>query len=151
MSIAKICLPFLIAGVLVGCATPIDLSAERKSLLEADVRFDQLSGEKGPANAFSTFLVEEALSLPRNGPAVSGVDNIEKSMAGEYTLRWTPQDGAVSENATMGYTWGKWLLSLDTESGVLERRGKYLNVWVKRNGEWKVLVDIGNQADPLPE
>lgn len=151
MTIAKICLPVLIAGVLVGCATPIDLSAERKSLLEADVRFDQLSGEKGPANAFATFLVEEALSLPRNGPAVSGVDNIEKSLAGEYTLRWTPQDGTVSENATMGYTWGTWLLSLDTESGVLERRGKYLNVWVKRNGEWKVLVDIGNQADPLPE
>ncbi len=151
MAIAKFCLTILITGIFAGCATPIDLAAEQKSLLEADRRFDQLSGEKGPANAFATFLVEDSLSLPRNGPAVSGVENIAKSLAGDYTLRWTPQDGTVSGDATMGYTWGTWLLSVDTESGVVERRGKYLNVWVKRNSQWKVLVDIGNQADSLPE
>lgn len=147
---ARMCLLVLIAGV-VACAAPVDLLAEQKSLLAADVRFDELSGEVGPADAFSKYLVDDALRLPRNGPAVTGLGNIVESLAGEYSLRWMPQDATVSGNADMGYTWGHWLLKIDTDSGVMERRGKYLNVWVKRNGEWKVLADIGNQADPLPE
>ena len=147
----RICLLILIAGMAVACAGPVNLQAERKSLLAADVRFDEISGEFGPADAFSKYLVDDALRLPRNGPAVSGLKNIVESLAGEYSLRWIPQDAAVSGNADMGYTWGRWLLTIDTDSGVMERRGKYLNGWVKRNGEWKVLVDIGNQADPLPE
>jgi ketosteroid isomerase-like protein len=151
MTIARFCLLILIAGFVFACVAPVNLHAERESLLAADVRFDELSGDSGPASAFSKFLVNDALILPRNGPAVTGLENIAKSLAGEYSLRWIPQDAVVSERADMGYTWGNWLLTVDTDSGVLERRGKYLNVWVKRNGEWKVLVDIGNQADPLPE
>ena len=148
---ARAGLLILIAWIIVACAAPVNLQAERRSLLAADARFDELSGEFGPADAFSKYLVDDALNLPRNGPAVTGLKNIVKSLAGEYSLRWIPQDAAVSGNADMGYTWGRWLLRIDTDSGVMERRGKYLNVWVKRNGEWKVLVDIGNQADPLPE
>ncbi len=151
MTIARICLLTLIAGFVVACAAPVNLQAEREFLLAADVRFDEVSGESGPADAFSKYLVEEALSLPRNGPAVTGLENIVKSLTGEYSLRWKPQNAVVSGSADMGYTWGIWLLTVDTESGTLERRGKYLNVWVNRNGEWKVLVDIGNQADHLPE
>ena len=151
MTMARMCLLVLIGGIVVACAAPVNLEAERKSLLAADVRFDEHSGEFGAVDAFSTYLVDDALRLPQNGPAVRGLENIVKSLAGEYSLRWTPQNAAVSGNADMGYTWGRWLLTVDTESGALERRGKYLNVWVKRNGEWKVLVDMGNQADPLPE
>lgn len=151
MIMARMCLLVSIGGLVVACAAPVNLEAERKSLLAADVRFDELSGEVGPADAFSKYLVDDALSLPRNGPAVRGLEDIVKSLAGEYSLRWTPQDADVSGNADMGYTWGRWLLTVDTDSGALERRGKYLNVWVKRNGEWMVLVDMGNQADPLPE
>jgi len=151
VTIIRVCLLASVAGLVVGCAAPVNLQAERESLLAADIRFDELSGESGPASAFSKYLASEALSLPRNGPAVTGLENIVKSLAGEYTLRWLPQDAVVSSGADMGYTWGNWLLTADTDSGVLERSGKYLNVWVKRNGEWKVLVDIGNQAAPLPE
>ena len=151
MTIARACLLISIAGIIVACAAPVNLQAERESLLAEDVRFDAHSGEFGPADAFSKYLVDDALILPRNGPEVTGLENISKSLAGEYSLRWVPKDAAVSGNADMGYTWGRWLLTVATDSGALERRGKYLNVWVKRNGEWKVLVDIGNQADPLPE
>lgn len=151
MTMARMCLLILISGLVVACAAPVNLEAERESLLAADVRFDEHSGEFGAADAFSKYLVDDALKLPQNGPAVRGLENIVKSLAGEYSLRWTPQDAAVSGVADMGYTWGRWLLTVDTESGALERRGKYLNVWVKRNGEWKVLVDMGSQADPLPE
>ena len=151
MIMARVGLFILIAGIIVACAVPVNLQAERISLLAADVRFDELSGEFGTAGAFAKYLADDALSLPRNGPAVSGLESIVKSMAGEYSLRWIPQDAAVSGNADMGYTWGSWLLTVDTDSGVMERRGKYLNVWGKRNGQWKVLIDIGNQADPLPE
>ncbi len=151
VSILKYCLSLLVAGFIVACAAPVNLQAERQALIAADIRFDQLSGEIGPAKAFSAFLAVDALSLPRNGPAVTGLENIAKTLAGEYSLRWVPQDAFVSENADMGYTWGNWLLTVATDSGVLERKGKYLNVWVKRGGEWKVLVDIGNQADTLPE
>jgi len=141
----------IMCGLTACAARAIDLEAERQSLLAADVSFDRRSGQKGPADAFSHYLADRALSLPRNGPPVSGRQEIVQGLAGDYSLRWEPKDAVVSENADMGYTWGTWLLTVNTESGALETRGKYLDVWVKDNGEWKIQVDIGNQADPLPE
>lgn len=146
--IGSFCLPMFLLGA---CAAPIDRAAELEALLATDRAFDLASGAHGAADAFGRFLVDDALQLPRNGPAIKGRKRIAEVLAGDYSLRWQPQGGEVSERGDMGYTWGVWQLSLETQSDSRTERGKYLNVWVKRGEDWRVLVDLGNQADRLPE
>ena len=46
----------------------------------------------------------------------------------------------------MGWTWGIYTITFQTDSGEVTGQGKYLNVWKKdAEGNWRVLIDMGNQ------
>lgn len=116
---------------------------ELQLLLATDKEFSDMSKEKGAAEAFAAYVTEDAIMLPNNGNPLTGIAAIYKSMSlgKNESLVWDPQGGKVSESSDMGYTWGIYTLSLETGKSVT---GKYLNVWVKQNGTWKVEVDMGN-------
>jgi uncharacterized protein (TIGR02246 family) len=48
------------------------------------------------------------------------------------------------------YEIGTWALGHDTPAGRHEDRGKYVVVWKKRDGAWKVMADIFNSDVPTP-
>jgi ketosteroid isomerase-like protein len=66
-----------------------------------------------------------------------------------YTLDWQPQHVTVSAAGDLGYTWGSYTVMPKSGPGDISH-GKYLNVWQKEeNGQWRVLVDMGND-NPEP-
>lgn len=136
------------------CQQPFDLEAEREALLQVDREFAAASAEFGAGEAFNRFLTDDAMQMPAGGNPVIGRTAIYEGMkegVETYTLAWEPQDGAVSNSADLGWTWGKYTLSWKNEEGNLKKSyGKYLNVWKKVDGQWKVVVDIGNKS-PAPE
>ena len=114
-------------------------------LLKADRNFSKLSVNMGAAAAFKAYLVNEATLLPNKGQPLLGIDRIYQSMAGNYTLRWSPETGKVADSNDMGYTWGNYSNEyLDSQGKRVVEKGKYLNIWVKQDGQWKVAVDMGN-------
>jgi ketosteroid isomerase-like protein len=132
------------------CVSKIDTKKERDNLLQTDREFSAYSVENGTAEAFKKYLMEEAVQLPSGQNPILGRDKIYEDMlraGSDYTLNWEPQDGEVSSSSDMGYTWGIYTLSfpIDT-SGNQSQKGKYLNVWKKDGGgNWRVIIDIGNQ------
>jgi ketosteroid isomerase-like protein len=125
------------------------MNTDTEELLYRDRLFSDASARFGAAEAFRKFLSPDSILLPDNGNPVSGIAAIYKSMTGMdgMKLTWEPQDGKVSQMADMGYTWGIYTI---TRKDGQEITGKYLNIWLKKDGEWKVEIDMGND-NPRPQ
>lgn len=126
----------------------IDIAAETRALMDADVAFAELSGSSTPKQAFATYMAPDGMMLPRGSQgAVEGTENIADLFGPDgdpgYQLLWQPQFAEVAAAADMGWTWGQYQVVVD---GVETSSGKYVNVWKKQpDGTWKVRVDVGNQ------
>lgn len=66
-----------------------------------------------------------------------------------FTLKWAPEDAAVSKSGDIGYTWGSYELTSAVKEGApppTVTRGRYLTIWRKEvGGRWRAIVDIGNK------
>jgi ketosteroid isomerase-like protein len=122
---------------------------EKSALLETDREFSEFSVNHGAAEAFNKYLQDEAFQLPAGRLPIRGRENIYNSMLEgnqEYILSWEPQDAEVAASGDMGWSWGIYTITFQTEKGETSRQGKYLNVWKKdAEGNWRVLIDMGNQ------
>ncbi|HKJ69805.1 MAG TPA: nuclear transport factor 2 family protein [bacterium] len=128
---------------------------ETERLLQTDREFSTYSVEHGAAAAFQRYLLPNARQLPAGGMPIQCRENIYQNMIDsdlEYTMRWAPQEGKISSSADLGYTWGIYRIRFETNTGdTVSGEGKYLNVWKKNKaGDWRVLIDMGNQ-NPPPE
>ncbi len=139
-----LCLPF--AGL---AQNAVQRNAD---LLKADVAFSELSEQRGAAEAFYMVLAEDAIVFPINAPPIRGRREIvDHYSTGAYTLTWTPMEALVAESGELGTTWGTSVMRTKNENGEeVIQHFKYLSVWKKIDGVWKLAADMGNQ-NPPPE
>ncbi len=129
-----------------------DLTAEQKKLLDADFEFSRTSVKKGAAAAFYLYLTNNAMQLPEGSLPIYGKKAIYDTMLhGNYTLFWTPVKAEVARSGELGWTWGKYIVTVRQADGsITTGYGKYLNIWRKQpDGKWTVIVDMGNES-PSP-
>jgi ketosteroid isomerase-like protein len=121
---------------------------ELDELLKTDRDFSIMSVTQGAPAAFKHYLVEGAIMLPNNALPQLGIDRIYQAMAGDYTMRWSPEAGQVSKSGDLGYTWGHYVSEFMGDGGKkIVEKGKYLNIWAKqKDGTWRVKVDMGNST-----
>ena len=135
----------------------MDAGAERKAeidgLLQADREFAALSAREGYVEAYRRFSAEEVLLLPPGSEPRRGRDQIyredlEDGVLGD--LGWKPEDGYVAGAGDLGWTWGRWTFAVDGEGSSPQLSfGKYMFVWRKVDGAWRVTVNIWND-NPEP-
>lgn len=128
------------------------LERETARLLEIDAAFSRLSVEKGAGAAFAAHLSDDAVFLPVGENLISGKAAIVKYFSdGESTLTWKPLKAEVAKSGELGYTYGtSELRTKDRDGKTQVRYFKYVSVWKRqKNGEWKLVLDIGNQS-PAP-
>ena len=65
------------------------------------------------------------------------------------TLTWTPTLIRVANAGDLAYDVGTYTFSFDGPDGKVTDTGKYVTVWTKVDGQWKIAADIGNSD--LPE
>lgn len=148
----KLILSILVWSALSGCGETADIESAQNDLLDADRAFAQASVDNGYAEAFRQFLAEDAIQFPEGGEPVYGRDTIYQGMRGStgVILTWDPQLAVVSEYGDLGYTWGKYKVTVTNDEGEQSfSYGKYVNVWRKEDGAWNVIADIGNSS-PAP-
>jgi ketosteroid isomerase-like protein len=67
------------------------------------------------------------------------------------TLTWAPIKAEMAASGDLGYTYGTYIYTAKNKEGKLVTSyGKYTSIWKKqKNGQWKVVVDVGNSSpDP---
>ncbi|HWP94450.1 MAG TPA: nuclear transport factor 2 family protein [Gammaproteobacteria bacterium] len=125
--------------------------AVREALLEADRDFAAYAREHGARAAFERYLAADALLMPAGGKPERGLAGIARQFPEkerqDFTFDWRPEEAAVAVSGELGYTWGYWeLRGTDGEGRPYARYGKYVSIWRREDGEWKVVLDIGNEG-----
>lgn len=137
------------------CTIENNTSLEADRLLNTDRQFAAMSLRSGAAEAFKTYLAEDALALSDGQHPTLGRSAIYAAMEpkqSNYELDWVPQKAEVSQAEDLGWTWGTFTLSYTDERGNKKvDHGKYLNIWKRKDdGSWAVAVDMGN-SNPAPK
>lgn len=128
----------------------VDVAAERKSLLKVEREFSQAVAARGTAQAFKAYAADD-LRLMRNGnfPALGRAAAVAALSAPSHysgALTWQTDFADVSRSGELGYTYGAYELKSEAGAKAVER-GSYVRIWKKREGKWRVVLDLLN---PLP-
>ena len=139
----------LLAGGLVGaagCATVTPAPEQDASVIvDLEHRFASASRERGARSAFLEFLADESIVL-QPGP-VFGRAAWESAGEMPGTLDWAPDWAAVAADGAWGFSTGPWrLVPADGADAVAE--GRYLSVWWRQEGRWRVIFDGGFGRKP---
>ncbi len=136
--------------VLASCMSPTnDVAAEREAILDADRAFARETAARG-VEGWLDFHLADAHNVAATGPIVVGHAAIRERMTAfladtTQSFAWAPMFAEVAVDGSLGFTYGDWnTRDLSTDS--VTSRGRYLTVWKKQDGEWKVMADIGNDA-----
>jgi uncharacterized protein (TIGR02246 family) len=98
----------------------------------------------------ASFYAEDAVVMPPNAPPIKGRRAIQQDHerlfkeSPSFELTATPI--ASETSGDLGYIQGEFVVK---RQGGGEVRGKYVEVWKRIQGEWKILYDINN-ANHLP-
>jgi ketosteroid isomerase-like protein len=107
------------------------------------------------AEACAAFYADDGRIMPPNAPAAEGPKAIAEVWKGlfqlkDFSLTFEPSRIAVAGAADVAYDIGTYSLSFVGEQGPVQDRGKYVVVWKKVQGDWKVAADIFNSDGPTP-
>lgn len=145
-----------LAGLLAACAgggPEVNLAAEAAAIQELNRQWLEAVAAKDTV-AIATFYAPDAFFMVPNRPRVEGTQAIRTTWAeflGQPGLELTFQTVKleVAEAGDMAYDAGNYSLSAPGPDGEPIRDvGKFVVVWRKVLGEWKVAADIFNSDLP---
>ena len=153
------------AAVLAGCNETSDArrdqTAEAKStasdeqaIRSANARWLELISKKDAAGIGQLY-AEDGAALPPYFKAVVGRAAISQWWASQmktpgFTMAFGTDQLVFSTPGDMALDRGWYRVSAQGPDGVINDTGKYVVVWRKIDGEWKVAADIFNTDLPAP-
>jgi len=138
----------------VSCERAPEDTAEVRWAIEAITEQYADAFKRGDAAAIAALYTEEARVLPPNGLTVVGREAIQNFYQGaidacgcdDFQLT-TLEVGVVRD---LAYEIGEYTSTIQPEEGeAIRDQGKYVAIWKRENGEWKLDVDIWNSRLPL--
>ena len=128
---------------------------EKEKVIEELMELDRLFCEKlkkeGPSAWSSPYGEDAILVTKQNEPNIIGIENVKK-FSNEYIHAVTfnetfenffePLSADVSEDLTLGYTTGNYTMKNKRGGKIVNAKGKYVLVWKKYDGKWKVSLQI---------
>ena len=106
---------------------------------------------KGDSVGVASCYTTDAKFMASNVPAVAGRSNIQSVVAGFIN------GGVTKLNLKLLDVWGTEALvaeegemTLATKDGTQIDKGKYIVLWKKEDGKWKLFRDIFNSDLPVP-
>jgi ketosteroid isomerase-like protein len=142
----KISLVLILITLLFSCTQTVNIEAAKKEILQTEKAFEKIASEKGLSVAFYYFAAEDAVIRRGNDSLIVGKENIknyyDKNANPNAKLKWTPDFIGVSDCGTLGYTYGRYVFSIQDTSGKnIEHKGVFHTVWRKQNNNWRFVWD----------
>ena len=124
----------------------LSIQTDSADLIKVDKEFSDYSVKNGMNAAFLRYASDEAVMLRPGGYPIEGIVAIKEMMTtrndSSFVLSWEPLKAYLAGSGELGYTYGTF--RLDTKENV--QRGTYVTIWRKTNGEWKFVLDAGNEG-----
>lgn len=129
----------------------VSASAQKgiENLIRAEKDFAAYSVAHSTKEAFEKFIDSTSIMF-ENGNPVLAIDYWAKRQKRPGVLNWHPQYAEIAASGDIGYTTGPWTFQNSLNDSVVAR-GQYSTIWhLDKNGEWKFLLDLGNEETPVP-
>ena len=151
MTIRSLTASILLAGGLLltlGTAARSDTAADELTIRELDQKW-LAAAQARDATASAGFYATDGALLPADGPIAQGTQAIIAAWQGIFGMKnakltFAPTQVTVASAGDMAYEIGTYEFSFDGDKGPVKDVGKYVVVWKKIGGDWKVTADIFN-------
>ena len=128
----------------------------KSELIKTEEDFYNATQERGWGQAFIDFADDSPTLLRQDAYPVIGKDALINLYKGKESnilnLKWSPLKADVSNDGSLGYTYGNWIYTFKNKEGKEEKvYGNYVTIWKKQpDGKWKFVLDGGNTT-PAPK
>ena len=127
----------------------VDREIEEQTIRENIRVWVDLAQARDATAIVQQFYAPDAKLLVPHAPMIEGQDQIIAFYEAIFdlpdaSLSMAPVMVEVAEGGDMALDLGTYTLTYDSPEGIVEDRGKYLIVWKKRDGRWKVIADSPN-------
>lgn len=142
-TVALIGVFMLSAGSALAQDTRAAIEAVNKEFLAAFAKHD--------ANGVASFYTANAEAFPPNAAVIRGRAGIAKMWQGVFAAGIATADLKTTEvqgQGPLAFEVGSYAMKL--KDGTVADRGKYVVVWMKEDGKWKLHRDIWNTDLPAP-
>lgn len=128
-------------------------SAAEEQKIRALIRHWVAQVEAKNIPAIADMYAPDGLLMVPNAPAFQGKAGVAQAWTGMlglpgFALSFGPTEIQVADSGDMALDRGTYVLKTTGANGPIEDRGKYLVVWRKIGGEWKVAADMLNSDLP---
>ena len=132
--------PFLLLAL---AQAPAPSPAARESLLVRDRAASAAVAREGYARGLEPSLADAAILLLDGAPIIRG-DSATRWLGTQRELRakriqWQALAAIIAADGSLGVTYGVTTIAADT--GLL-RFGKYITIWRRQGGEWRVAAQV---------
>lgn len=141
-----------------GCAPQsnpaVDLAAEEAAIEAVDQRLLAAARSRDAETFAAAFAADGELLFP-NRPKATGQDAIREMVAADFAIpgfdvSWEQSKLLIAQSGDLAVSTGSYDLTLSPPEGPIEDRGKYMTVWRKVDGEWRIAADMINTDLPMP-
>lgn len=140
----KITAVFLFLGMAANAQKGIE------SLIQAEKNFAAYSVAHNTKEAFEKFIDSASIMFEKGNPVLAK-DYWAKRQKNSGVLNWYPQYAEIAASGDFGYTTGPWTYQPAINDSIVAR-GQYSTIWrINSNGEWKFILDLGNEDTPVPQ
>jgi ketosteroid isomerase-like protein len=127
----------------------VDVEAEKQAIREIVQKSFEAEQQKD-IDASMSLYAENAIFQPPNAPQFEGLETLRNFLTDLFKILVSIEGGstkvAISESGDMAWDYG-WNRSV--YEGAIEEEWKYLAVWKKINGEWKIVAISYSSNKPL--
>ncbi len=145
---------FAVALLAAGLVSPSPASAHGVSAQIGEISAKWVAAFKNGDIAWIEALhTSDGLLLPSNSPPIEGPKAIVETWKSwselpNVEIDFGPDRIVASSSGDMAYDYGWYTFAFDTDNGRFEDKGKYIVVWQRVDGAWRVAADIFNTNLP---
>lgn len=122
----------------------VDHDTALAALLERDRNFASAQRKQALAAVFPVYAARDVRLYRKDNLPYVGVQAATEALATpKGRIKWQPIAGDVSSAGDLGYTHGTYEVTDDTKN-VIEK-GSYVRIWKRRNGMWRIVMDVTNK------
>jgi ketosteroid isomerase-like protein len=130
----------------------MDLSAERKRVLQRDADWADLASGGGDVETIVSYWTDDAIVLAPGQPAVEGKAALKDYVLASlrtpgFRISWKTTKAVLSPDGNLAYLMGDNRITMQGPGGKpMTIVGRALTVWRKeQDGQWRCAIDIWNE------
>jgi len=133
----------------------VDIQADKDAIRELDSTWSEAIQDQDIENVMN-LMAPDAVFMIDDLPIIEGQEAIREAQLNWYadtsidfsSYRSELVDIEVSISGDMAYTRGREHYNIISPEGTIENWSKWVDIWKKIDGKWKVMVVIGNSDNP---